>query len=149
MLAGLSTFIAKILLVKMTIFLFGHEIYVDMFYSYLSPTVLIESICFVFYFSKLNIKSSTLISKISGATFGVYIIHLTPFFLNYCWKYLTPYKSTPLVSYLLIILVSVILLFTLCTFVEIIRIYVFDKLGFYKITKKIYAKYQKVIMTFD
>ncbi|WP_295137965.1 acyltransferase family protein [uncultured Catenibacterium sp.] len=149
LLSGLSTFIAKILLVKMTTFLFGHEIYVDIFYLYVSPTVLIESICFVFYFSKLNIRSNTLISKISGATFGVYIIHLTPFFLNYCWKYLTPYKNTPLVSYLLIILVSVILLFTLCTVVEIIRIYVFDKLGFYKITKKIYDKYQKIIITFD
>ena len=37
------------------------------------------------------------------------------------------------------------MLLTLCTVVEMIRIYVFDKLGFYKITKKIYAKYQKTI----
>lgn len=27
--------------------------------------------------------------------------------------------------------------------IEIIRIYVFDKLGFYKISKKTYTKYQK------
>lgn len=35
LLSGLSTFIAKILLVKMTTFLFGHEIYVDIFYLYI------------------------------------------------------------------------------------------------------------------
>ena len=39
-----------------------------------------------------------------------------------------------------------LLLLTLYTVVEMIRIYVFDKLGFYKITKKIYTKYQKTII---
>ena len=149
LLSGLITFVAKVILVKVITILFGHGIYVDIFYFYLSPTVLIEAVCLVFYFSKLNIKSSPLLTKVSGATFGVYLIHLTPFFLNYCWKYVTPYKNTPLLVYLVIILVSIIALYSLCTIIEMTRIFVFDKLGIFKITKKIYSKYQKIIMTFD
>ena len=149
LLSGLITFVAKVILVKLTTLLFGHEIYVDIFYFYLSPTVVIEAICLVFYFSKLNIKSSSLLTRVSGATFGVYLIHLTPFFLNYCWKYVTPYKNTPLSMYFVIILISIIALYSVCTIIEMGRIFVFDKLGIFKITKKIYSKYQKIIMTFE
>ena len=149
LLSGLITFIAKVILVKLTTLLFGHEIYVDIFYFYLSPTVLIEAICLVFYFSKLNIKSSLLLTKVSGATFGVYLIHPTQFFLNDCWKYVTPYKNTPLLVYLGIILASIIAPYSLCTLIEMTRIFVFDKLGIFKTTKKIYSKCQKIIMTFD
>ena len=149
LLSGLITFIAKVILVKVTTILFGHEIYVDIFYFYLSPTVVIEAICLVFYFSKLNIKSSPLLTRVSGATFGVYLIHLTPFFLNYCWKYVTLYKNTPLLVYLVIILASIIVLYSLCTLIEMSRVFVFDKLGIFRITKKIHIKYQKINMTFD
>ena len=70
LLSGLITFVAKVILVKVITILFGHEIYVDIFYFYLSPTVLIEAVCLVFYFSKLNIKSSPLLTKVSGACKG-------------------------------------------------------------------------------
>ena len=43
----------------------------------------------------------------------------------------------------------IIALYSLCTIIEITRLFVFDKLGIFKITKKIYSKYQKIIMTFD
>ena len=43
----------------------------------------------------------------------------------------------------------IIALYSLCTIIEMTRPFVFDKLGIFKIAKKIYSKYQKIIMTFD
>lgn len=98
--AGISTFISKMILVKFTTIVIGHEMLVTVFYSYLSPTVLIETICLVIYFSNLKIRGSKALTKISGATFGVYLIHQTPFFTNYCWNFLSKYRTAPIFKYI-------------------------------------------------
>lgn len=81
-------------LAKLTMLVLVHELFAGELYSYLSPTVLIEAICLVIYFSNLNIKSSKTLTKISDATFGVYLIHQTSFFTNYCWNFLSKYRTT-------------------------------------------------------
>ena len=127
----------------------GHEFFVDAFYSYLSPTVLIEAICLVIYFSKLKIRGNKALTKISGATFGVYLIHQTPFFTNYCWNFLSKYRTAPIFKYMLVIFVSVICIYVVCTLIEMIRLFIFDKLRVCNISNKIADKINKLMMIFE
>ena len=147
--SGALTFISKIVLSKLTMLVLGHELFVDAFYSYLSPTVLIEAICLVIYFSNLNIKGSKTLTKISGATFGVYLIHLTPFFTNYCWNFLSKYRTAPIFKYILVIFSSVICIYVVCTLIEMIRSFIFDKLRVCNISNKIAEKINKLMMKFE
>ena len=149
LISGVLTFISKMVLVKFTTLVLGHELFVDVFYSYLSPTVLIEAICLVIYFSNLNIKGSKTLTKISGATFGVYLIHLTPFFTNYCWNFLSKYRTAPIFKYILVIFSSVICIYVVCTLIEMIRSFIFDKLRVCNISNKIAEKINKLIMKFE
>lgn len=149
LIAGLSTFISKILIIKLTTLIFGRELFANVFYLYTSPTVLIEAICLVIYFSNLNIKGSKALTKISGATFGVYLIHLTPFFTNYCWNFLSKYRTAPIFKYILVILVSVICIYVVCTLIEMIRSFIFDKLRVCSISNRIAEKINKLMMKFE
>lgn len=148
-LSGLSTFMSKVLLIKLTTAILGHELFVDAFYSYLSPTVLIEAICLVIYFSNLNIKGSKALTKISGATFGVYLIHLTPFFTNYCWNFFSKYRNASLFKYILVIFISLISIYTVCTLIEMIRLFIFDELRVCNISNKIAEKINKLMGEFE
>lgn len=147
--SGALTFISKIVLSKLTMMVLGHELFVDAFYSYLSPTVLIETICLVIYFSNLKIRGSKALTKISGATFGVYLIHQTPFFTNYCWNFLSKYRTAPIFKYILVILVSVICIYVVCTLIEMIRSFIFDKLRVCSISNRIAEKINKLMMKFE
>ena len=149
LIAGISTFISKMILFKFTTIVIGHEMLVTAFYSYLSPTVLIEAICLVIYFSNLNIKVSKTLIKISGATFGVYLIHQTPFFTNYCWDFLSKYRTAPIFTYILVIFSSVICIYVVCTLIEMIRLFIFDKLRVCNISNKIADKINKLMMKFE
>ena len=126
--SAVLTFVSKMVLAKLTMLVLGHELFAGALYSYLSPTVLIEAICLVIYFSNLNIKGSKTLTKISGATFGVYLIHQTPFFTNYCWNFLSKYRIAPIFKYILVIFVSIICIYVVCTLIEMIRSFIFDKL---------------------
>lgn len=147
--SGILTFISKIVLSKLTMLVLGHELFVDAFYSYLSPTVLIEAICLVIYFSNLKIRGNKALTKISGATFGVYLIHQTPFFTNYCWNFLSKYRTAPIFKYMLVIFVSVICIYVVCTLIEMIRLFIFDKLRVCNISNKIAEKINKLMMKLE
>lgn len=149
LITGLSTFISKILIIKLTTLIFGRELFVNAFYLYTSPTVLIEAICLVIYFSNLKIRGSKALTKISGATFGVYLIHQTPFFTNYCWNFLSKYRTAPIFKYILVILVSVICIYVMCTLIEMIRSFIFDKLRVCSISNRIAEKINKLMMKFE
>ena len=147
--SSVLTFVSKMVLIKVTILLFGHEMFENLFYLYLSPTVLIEAICLVLYFSDLKIKYNKALTKISGATFGVYLIHQTPFFTNYCWNYLFKYRTASIFKYILVIFISVICIYSVCTLIEMIRLFIFDKLRIFNISKKIAEKINKLMMKFE
>lgn len=147
--SGVLTFISKIVLSKLTMLVLGHELFVDAFYSYLSPTVLIEAICLVIYFSNLKIRGNKALTKISGATFGVYLIHQTPFFTNYCWNFLSKYRTAPIFKYILVIFSSVICIYVVCTLIEMIRLFIFDKLRVCNISNKIAEKINKLMMKLE
>lgn len=134
---GVLTFISKVIIIKLTTLVFGHKMIENAFYSYLSPTVLIESICLVIYFSNLKFKDNQILIKISCATFGVYLIHLAPFFQNFCWKYLLKYENAPLLIYFSVIFISSIVIYILCTLIEMIRMKIFDKIGINSLIQKI------------
>ena len=147
--SGVLTFISKIVLSKLTMLVLGHELFVDAFYSHLSPTVLIEAICLVIYFSNLKIRGNKALTKISGATFGVYLIHQTPFFTNYCWNFLSKYRTAPIFKYILVIFSSVICIYVVCTLIEMIRLFIFDKLRVCNISNKISEKINKLMMKLE
>ena len=110
---------------------------------------MIEAICLVIYFSNLNIKGSKALTKISGATFGVYLIHLTPFFTNYCWNFFSKYRNASLFKYILVIFISLISIYTVCTLIEMIRLFIFDELRVCNISNKIAEKINKLMGEFE
>lgn len=96
--------------------------------SYISPTVVVEAICFVVIFSeiKLNEKLISLVSKASPAAFGVYLIHSQRLiwgrFIKDSFVWIA--ESNPLLL-LFQILGCAAGIFIVCLMIELIRLVVF------------------------
>lgn len=125
----LLNLIYKYLIELVTTKLLGAPSHGDLFMSYTSPIIVSEAVCFLLYFSNLNIKNRALIKTVSFITpslFSVYIIHVHPLVF---WKIikdafigLTDYNL--LVSFVLLIAIS-IAIFIGCISLDYIRIFIF------------------------
>lgn len=83
---------------------------------------LVISILMFCVFLPINFRGNRMFFNISKATFGVYLIHDNPFFYNFMWKNIIRTKemyNMPL--FILLSIMSVFLLYTVCTVIEIIR----------------------------
>lgn len=98
----LLAWIYKILMENATRSMFGEARYGRVFVTYTAPTMVICGFCLFFFFRELSLRKtvSKLIRRLSGAAFGVYIIHTHPLIweniLKNAFSYLR-YMKTPLV----------------------------------------------------
>lgn len=79
-------------------------------------------------FQSFSIKNNRFINMIASATFGIYLIHDNPYMRNFLW--ITVFKNnTHYFSHYLLIhaIISIILTFVVCTFIELIRKYILEK----------------------
>lgn len=113
---------------KITFGLFGS----DLFIKYNSFTILIISIALLLIFVRLKIKNKYLkrfIKRLSPAAFGVYIIHVHPkiwtIIMRQRFNILTRYEPLTMI---LLVLFSAFIVYMLCSYLEMIRIYIFKKL---------------------
>ena len=83
---------------------------------------LVISILMFCVFLPIKFRGNRMFYNISKATFGVYLIHDNPFFYSFMWKNIIHTKemyNMPL--FIPLSIMSVFLLYTVCTIIEIIR----------------------------
>ena len=101
-----------------------------LFLGYVAPLVVIESSIIVMAMSRIKFKSNTiinLISYFSATTFGVYIWHCQPLFLEHVFRNRFVFLSNnPSGGFLAVILA--ISFFVLIAFIERLRIFIFRML---------------------
>lgn len=104
----------------------------------------VESVCAFMFFKNLKIKNSKIINVIASATFGVLCIHATSDDMrSWLWGDLLNVVGVHSNSngYLHIIL-SVLGVYSVCTVIDIVRIYILEK-PFFKLLDKILPKVNK------
>lgn len=116
-------------------FALGRVIYYTYLFNVLSAISL-----FLFY-SKLKIKQSKLLTLLSTASFGVYIISSHKYFAQEFMTDKFKQYITCNPFYMALVMVGKsLLMFVCCIIVDIIRIYLFKFVGFNKLMKKLQVK---------
>ncbi|ORX73465.1 hypothetical protein BCR32DRAFT_285625 [Anaeromyces robustus] len=119
--------------------------YFDFFFGYQKFPALLTSVFLLLAFSKMNF-SSRFINLISSSTFGIYLLHDSPYVRNFIWRKLlvvSNYKdSYILIPYSIVVVLSV---FTVGSIIELIRIHLLEKYymklvdSFSKILEKLFS----------
>lgn len=110
---------------------------------YKTPIVLLSIFTFLF-FENMNIKNNNIINIISKTTFGIYLIHMNPYFWKIFWQYL--YKNYVFFyqnNFILISICEIITVFIICCTIELIRIKLLDEKLYITIEKKLLNKFRK------
>lgn len=122
----------------------------DLLFSYTSPTIILAGIAVFSFFSKIKIPKSLskAIKSIGTATLGVYIIHMNPIM---CHNLLAPI-GYPLVSLHTRAMVPSLLcvtlaIFTVCTIIELVRLWLFRITGVNRLVEKVASRLAKMTVT--
>lgn len=115
-------------------------------FAYSNPIVIVQTIVFFSYFSTITIKSKV-INKIAGLTFGVYLIHDNDFMRNSLYKWLSINNGVKYYSYkfILYLIVVAVLIYIVCSIIELIRKAIFSFIYKRKISQKIIKGYYNYI----
>lgn len=101
-----------------------------MFYSYLSPTVVIGSVGLFLFFSQVKIRhGKKLLTTVSATTFGIYLIHVHPSFsARFLDHFFLQFSDLPFIGLIVCVLVYAVLLFVTCSAVDYCRMQIFRAL---------------------
>ena len=137
------TFLSKYLILRLNI---SDRIVSDsILVNYTSFTMVIISIIFLILFSNLKINNKyiiRLIKRLSPATFGVYLIHVQKYSYNYIFGKCLLLVNGSIFYMLIYILGLSFLIYMICSYMELLRIYLFNKL---KVNKVIVVIYKKIV----
>ena len=93
----------------------------DSQFNYSTPLVIIQSVCYFLYFETLKIKNKK-INMLASVTLGVYLIHDNTYIRNIIYKIIRIDSGMMLSSSSLIyVLVCALLIFIVCSLIELIR----------------------------
>ena len=124
------------------------SIFKSSFY-YDNPFVIICSILFFLFFKNLNIKSSKVINLISSTVLGVYLIHNNKLLRGFVFDcFGNGSLMTNGLKVFLFLIIQSLLLFIICSLIELIRIYLFKLINRFELTKKIKYKLKSFIDSF-
>lgn len=107
----------------------------------------IGTICIFIFFKNIKIQNrvcNKIIGIISPLTFGVYLIHENPYINNGIWNLLHTYRFANSQYLILHFTISIILVFTICSIIEYIRIKMFAIIENVSLIKKVYEKIDKI-----
>lgn len=118
-----------------------------MFYSYLSPTVVIASVSLFVFFSQVRIRrGKTLLTTVSATTFGIYLIHVHPSFsARFLDNYFLKFSGTPFLGLFARILAFAAVVFAVCSVADHIRIQLFRLLRVRKFSQWVVKTVSKPI----
>lgn len=108
--------------------------------AYTSPFIIISAISLLMLFANFSIKSKPaikLISIFSSGAFAVYLIHSNPTIYKEYTKQVAPILEYQTATAILCVLVTVIIVFTVCSTIDIIRDKIFKLLKIDKLVKKL------------
>ena len=97
--------------------------------SYVSPSVLCAAISLILIFSKMTISNRIkgVVSRVSSLTFGVYVIHCNPIVWTlYLQNTFQKLSTLNPLWYVLSVLVSSLLIFTVCALIDFCRLQFFQ-----------------------
>lgn len=123
------------------------------FVSYSSPIVIIQTVCYFLYFSKLNINSKV-INYVSSCMFGIYLIHDNYIIRSFIYRMLKVDLGIMIFSkhIFLEILLCTFIIFFISLFIEILRKLLFKLLRKIKFIDRLLnniINYIKSVSSFD
>ncbi len=98
------------------------------FYNYLCPLVVAEAVSLLCAFTSFKVKSpcQSMVKKISKSTFGIYILHTTPFACGLVYPLLKEYVDKNIGLYFLVLLLATLVVFLVSFIIEICREKLFE-----------------------
>lgn len=101
------------------------DIFFNFYNSFGSPIIIIQTIVYFLFFSKLNIQSK-FVNFISKYTLGVYLIHENIYVRDNLYSMLNYFNVSRFrIKQLLLIFITAFLIYIFCTLIEIIRQFIF------------------------
>lgn len=105
------------------------------FGSYLSPLVILSSVCLFLFVKNFNFKSK-IVNWIAASVFSVYLIHCNPYifsyYLNFCNSLFKQYNTTQYLIYIMLFILSVFIVAIIIDKIRIIAWNAIVKLIHYK-----------------
>ncbi|HIW89857.1 MAG TPA: acyltransferase [Candidatus Ligilactobacillus excrementipullorum] len=95
--------------------------------------VVLFAISFFMLFKHIQLKPNRLINLVASSTFGIYLIHDNRFVRKFIWFdlfHMEKLAVSSLGKFILMDFLIVLLVFVVCSVIEIIRNYIFNKCGF-------------------
>lgn len=111
------------------------------FLAYDNPLLIIQSICYLLFFSTLDFKSK-FINKVAASTFGVYLITDNFYVRGWLYNFLGFNKDIYRYDILFYIAVCALTVFIICIIIETIRLFIFKVIYNSKLAKKNRIWYQ-------
>lgn len=104
---------------------------VTFYYQYDSPLVIISSIYFLLFFTKLNIKFNIVINWIASSCFAIYLLHSNSYFAPYYDSFIKLlYNRYDGLVFIISVMLFIILVFFLSIFIDKVRIVFWNKIRF-------------------
>lgn len=118
---------SRMLISELSVLLFGEEKFETVLYSYLSPLVIFAAVCLLLFFSQLNVKRcKSFISKVSAASFGVFLIHENIIIREkFIIGLFSNYDSSWMALWMEVIIASVAI-YLICSIIDYARILLFS-----------------------
>lgn len=116
----------------------------DILISFISPTILAASVFLLIIFKqlRLGLVLKKIISFFSPFAFSVYLIHAHPLFWEYILKdRFVSYASLDTPFLIIVVIITAIIIYLICTCIDMIREIIFKKLNLQKKFYKIENKY--------
>lgn len=125
----LCAFIFNCFIRIITNIIFGKIYNPEYFINYISPFIVGMSICLLLIFNNISIKEIKLkkiINYLSSSAFSVYIIHSHKIIFDYVLRdFFIPLNSHNVVLLMLCIIMSIIIIYLICTLIDEIRKFIF------------------------
>ena len=98
-------------------------------FAQINSAIVFGGAVYTFLFFKNNINfSSKVINFLSSSTLGVYLIHDNPYIRGWVWNKISPGKAYMSSNMILVHAVAkILIIFIICTIIDKIRIFVFEK----------------------
>ena len=137
------TFVSKITIWFLTKSIFGQAKFDDTFISYISITILLSAIFLLMLCLKIKIDTAVakFICFVSPVALGVYLIHVHPLVFDYLIKdAFVSFAAKSPIAMILCVIVASLVIFILCTIIELLRIQIFKLINVSKLSEVIARK---------
>ena len=132
----------KFLIELVTTYLLGEPKGGYMFATYISPLIVLAALALFLCFNQLRLclGLQKLIRFASPAAFGVYLIHCHPYLFELMGNRFSSLASVSTVRMLAGILISAVCIYIVCIVIDLIRLWLFEKLQVKTLLKKFEAR---------